>query len=61
MSRTAEQFNKAWNEAVWLVRFHEKPFWIIPTKDGYGVSCFNEDDNLPEGTRTLKVDLKDVK
>lgn len=55
MSRTTEEFSKAYHEALSLAKMHNKSFWIIPTQTGYSVSCFNETSNLPVGTKTLEV------
>lgn len=58
--RTEEDFAKTYEECIWLVAFHNKPFWIVPTDSGYRISCFDVKDGLPEGTKTLKVVPEDV-
>jgi len=59
MIRTTEHFAKAFNDAQRLANMHKKPFWVIPTKTDYVVSCFDKRHNLPDGTNTLKVEPKE--
>lgn len=57
--RTEEDFAKAYKECIWLVKFHNKPFWIVPTDSGYSISHFDIKCGLPKGTKTLKVTPED--
>lgn len=59
--RDETKFANAYARAKWLANFHNKPFYVVPTNDGYSVSSFDVDQNfLPQGTKTLKVDDHDT-
>jgi hypothetical protein len=49
--RDEEKFAREWRNLIWMLNFHKKPFWLVPTVDDYIVSVIKPlAENLPEGT-----------
>lgn len=49
--RTEEKFAREWHKLVWMLNFHRKPFWLVPTDDDYVISVIKPSgETLPEGT-----------
>ncbi len=61
--RTAEKFAAAMERIRTLCRFHDKPFWIVPAADDYGVSSEQVRplaQDLPQGTSAVLWRMDDA-
>lgn len=46
-----------WRNLKWAVQFHKRPFWLVPTEDGYEASPWKPDPAcLPHGTTAKLYD-----
>ena len=58
--RTEESFRTAWAHLEWMVRFHKRAYWLIPTADDYVVSLpAPRSEDLPRGTASLQYELRE--
>ena len=52
--RTEVAFLRAERSACFFHRMHNKPVWIVPTKNGYVISIIKpNEEELPEGTAAI--------
>ena len=58
--RTEDNFRTAWTHLEWMVRFHKRAYWLIPTADAYIVSLpAPRAEDLPLGTSSLRYELRE--